>query len=241
VVKRGLIVPHSYTRLRQRSGDNVFGIREAEPLLGVGVRGRLELSRLVRLGWLFRVGRGRYATADPLVRLTPEAEAGIAPYREKEWFPVLHRSIGGILRVYEGRLLGIVLFGSAARGTEKPSSDIDLLVVASRVPDDPEASIVETMTAEKSAEILATDGPKSAPAYLPSLLDAGPTAFRTPGRAMLGVVSDGKILYDPEGRVAKGFAGLRRQFRSSGVRTHRTEEGRPYWSVGTLFDREASA
>lgn len=37
-------------------------------------------------------------------------------------------------QVYGGRLLSLVLFGSVARGTAGPSSDVDLLLVAEPLP-----------------------------------------------------------------------------------------------------------
>jgi hypothetical protein len=238
----GLSVPSSFLRIRERVGDEVFSARAVESLLGPGMKTYAELARLVNAGWLFRVARGRYATVDPLVRLTPKAEAGIGPFRKKEWFPVLERAVGGVLRVYEGRLLGIVLFGSAARGTETPSSDLDLAVVATGLPDTMPEELAETDRAERSAQAVAQAVFEGGRAFHPSsILAVPPGAFDAPGRIMLGVASDGRILYDPKGDVARGLRRLRGRLRAAGVRTHRTDGGRPYWSVGTLFDEEAPA
>jgi predicted nucleotidyltransferase len=43
--------------------------------------------------------------------------------------PVLVRALAGIRRLYGDRLVRIVLFGSRARGEERPESDYDIAVV----------------------------------------------------------------------------------------------------------------
>ncbi len=43
--------------------------------------------------------------------------------------PLLERCARAIREAYPGRLAGIVLFGSTARGDDTPESDIDLLVL----------------------------------------------------------------------------------------------------------------
>ncbi len=43
--------------------------------------------------------------------------------------PLLKRCAEAIRKAYPGRLAGIVLFGSAARGDDGPDSDIDILVL----------------------------------------------------------------------------------------------------------------
>lgn len=231
----GLSIPASFFRLQEATRAEPFG----PPDVAATLKGRtyLELSRLVRLRWLFRLSRGRYATVDPLVRITPRVEGGIEPFRSRCYFPILQRTMGGILRAYHGRLRGVVFFGSAARGALRPTSDLDLGVVAERIPEKIPLDDADVHHAESAADALVMEEwDHSRHYHNPSVLSIPPRAFDTPGRVMLGVLADGVILYDPEGLVREGFARLRRRFREAGVKEYRSEEGRPYWRTGTAFE-----
>ena len=232
----GLTVPGSFLRILEEVRSEPFTPKELEPLLGRGMRTYGELARLARLGWLLRIGRGRYATADPIVRLTPGAERGLAPYRGKCFHPTLHRMTGGALRTYGDRLIGLALFGSVARGAIQPGSDIDMAVFVDSVPSDVMEDLRETMYAERSARAVAmAEMDDSDHFHEPSVLSVPRGAFDSPGRILLGVVADARILYDPDSTVAAGITRLRRMFRRAGVREYRDDAGRPYWSTGTLF------
>ena len=235
-----IVIPGAFLRLWEKTRDEVFVPSEVEELLGS--QPYVELTRLVQRGWLFRLGRGRYATVDPIVRVTPGVEPALRPFRSECWYPILHRMVGGVLRVYTGRVVGIVLFGSMARGTGGPTSDIDLAVFADHLPDDAWADSEDAMSAERSAEPLASAELAIRQHYHAPSVIAGPAdSFDSPGRIMLGIVGSGKILFDPQGKVSEGFETLRRAFRKAGVKEYRTDDGRPYWFTGTLFDQEVPA
>ena len=70
----GLVVPRSFLRLVEATQGQPFTPKAVEELLGRGMKTYGAHSRLAGLRWLFRLGRGRYATVDPIVRLTPGAE-----------------------------------------------------------------------------------------------------------------------------------------------------------------------
>ena len=232
--RTGLSVPASFFRIDEKTRGEPFSPSDVESVLGKGVRTRLELSRLVRLGWLFRLSRGRYATVDPIVRLTPGLDEGISRFRLKCFYPVLQRAVGGIVRLYGPRLQGIALFGSMARGKFRPGSDVDLFVLLDRHEEEVETEVRESTTVSKTVQPLAGEEPRG------HFHDASPVvadarAFRTPGHVMLGVVSDAIVLYDPQGKVAAGLRRLRRLLREAKAKEYRTESGRPYWFTGTLY------
>ncbi len=238
--RSSLTVPASFFRIREKFGDGVFCPAEAAPILGRGTKTYLELSRLVRLGWLFRVGRGRYATVDPLVRMTPGIERGIAPFRSRCWYPILQRTMGGILRAYGSRLLGVVLFGSAARDTAKPESDIDLFLLIDHRPDGDDLARETEILRNGAATLMVDEWDRSRHYHVPKALVSDPRVFETPGPVMIGVVADGRVLYDPSKALSIGLAELRRRFRKTGARQRTTADGTPYWEHGTLFARETT-
>ncbi|MGI0067945.1 MAG: nucleotidyltransferase domain-containing protein, partial [Thermoplasmata archaeon] len=216
-----LVVPGSFLAVEKTTRGDPFSPRDMEVVLGRGMKTYIELARLVRLGWLFRLGRGRYATIDPIVRWHSDVADALRPLRSACFYPILERTVGGILRVYSGRLLGIVLFGSASRQSARPTSDIDLAVIAHDLPADRRDDLRERAAASRTAEALTVEEWERVRHYhVPSLMSVPVEAFYDPGRVMLGVVSDGRILYDPDRVVVKGFAKLRQKFRGAGVREY---------------------
>ena len=239
--RTGLSVPVSYLRLQERISGEPFSLAEGEAVLGSGVRTRLELSRLTRLGWLLRLARGRYVTADPMLRITPKAEGGLQPFRARCFYPVLHRTLGGILRFYGRRLQGVALFGSAARGVPRPTGDLDLFVLLDHALDDVFREVDEEMMVVRDVRsIVVAEWEGRQHLHNPSILTADARAFDAPGRVMLSVLSDGRIIYDPGGALHRGLVRLRRVVRAAGAREERAESGRPAWYTGQLFDEIAT-
>ena len=232
----GIAVPASFLRLTERTRGAVFVPTDVMDLLGHGMTTYAELARLVDTGWCFRLARGRYATIDPVVRLIPSLDEGLRPFRATCFYPVLQRAVGGIARVYEDRLFGIVLYGSAARGELGPESDLDLIAFVDDLASRTEFAVDEASRAGASAEVLVVEQwERNGHYHLPSVLPATARAFDTPGPIMLDIVADARVLFDPRGRVRAGFDRLRRKFSRSGVRRRRTRQGAPYWEFGTLF------
>ena len=81
----------------------------------------------------------------------------------------------------------IILFGSYARGNERPDSDLDLLVV-------------EKKTENRAAEMVRLRRVLSPLRILVDLIVVGEAAFEewsdTPGNLMYEVSSEGKVLYE---------------------------------------------
>ena len=149
-----LTVPAAFLRIRSGIGDPPFSPIEVERFTGkTGVANYVVLSRLARSGWLLRIGRGRYAAAEPAIRTDPQLEDRLAPFRARCFYPILQRAVAGILRVYSGEVIALALFGSAARGSERPESDLDLLVVVDRR----SASVVEDARTQARIARFSTD------------------------------------------------------------------------------------
>jgi predicted nucleotidyltransferase len=119
-------------RVLLRVGGSVSA-REAARLAGIAHSGaRRALEDLTRMGVLDRVE----TPAQHLYAVNSSSEllqTGLAPLFEAERQRVdeVFRWIRGALGAYlaDGRVVSVVIYGSAARGDDEPDSDLDLLVV----------------------------------------------------------------------------------------------------------------
>src|SRR6202521_2480813 len=99
MMRSALSVPEGYLRIRDTLGNDLFSPQDVEGALGTsGMRTYLAVSRWARAGWLLRFSRGRSLAADPLVRMDRAMSSRLTPFRSNCFFPMLHRSLGEILR-----------------------------------------------------------------------------------------------------------------------------------------------
>ncbi|HUZ80279.1 MAG TPA: nucleotidyltransferase domain-containing protein [Thermoplasmata archaeon] len=234
----GLSIPASFLRFRERFGDEPFSVSDAAQVLRA--RPYLELSRLARLGWLFRIGRGRYATVDPLVRLTAGVETNLRPFRSKCFYPILYRSAGEILRLYSGRLRAIALFGSCARGTSGPESDLDLLVLLTERP----ISVYEDARERgrldgSAAPLLVDEFDRTKHYHRAQVLVATEEDFARPAPVLFDLPQEARILYDPDGSLRSALRRLSRLLREKGARRIARAGEAPYWKLGTILEATA--
>jgi predicted nucleotidyltransferase len=119
-------------------------------------------------------------------------------------------------------LLGLVLFGSAARGEMTAASDVDLLVVLA-----PDTDISRDLYRRWNEAIVPDLPPglrgRLAPHFV--TLPPGPTEA---GSLWYEVAVDGRILLDREGRVEHFLRALRREL-ARGTVSRRFAHGHPYW------------
>lgn len=130
---------------------------------------------------------------------------------------------------YGPRLVAVAVFGSVGRGTPREDSDVDLLVVARALPDGPPARRQEFAAVERRlAEALRRVAGDGRPTFLSPVL-------KTPEEVELGsplfhdMVEDARILYDPEGFLARYLARLREELARRGAR-------RVPWGGGWYWD-----
>lgn len=112
-----------------------FTVEEAKVVLDPK-KVSLYLHKMVYFGWADKMGRGLYRLVHPIVALM---EASGVTWRDRvkqrDRLPVLELAVARIFEMFGSRLESIVLFGSLSKGTAKPESDIDLLVVARNLPE----------------------------------------------------------------------------------------------------------
>ena len=128
-------------------------------------------------------------------------------------FPALLRACE---EVYGERLVSLVIFGSYGRGTARPDSDIDLLIVADPLPDGRMRRVDEFEEVERRLGSLLPAEVGTAPPLSP--------VFKTPSEAgrgsplFLDMTEDARILFDREGFFARRLDRLRQRLAELGSR-----------------------
>jgi predicted nucleotidyltransferase len=121
-------------------------------------------------------------------------------------------------RHYGPRLVSLAVFGSVGRGTPRPDSDLDLLIVAvdlplGRVPRVTDFASVEAEVADvfHRARSVGVTGELSPVLKTPSEVELGSPLF-------LDMLEDARILVDQEDFLARTFERLRRRMAQLGAR-----------------------
>lgn len=117
--------------------------------------------------------------------------------------------------VNQFKALGIILFGSTARGEETSKSDIDLLIVLAQ-----DIPINRTLYRDWDREF--KDFEKFSPQFVHL------TNHDEIGGIWLEASIDGEILYDPQGEIKRSLQCIRVLI-AEGVYQRRMSYGHPYW------------
>jgi hypothetical protein len=131
---------------------------------------------------------------------------------------------------YSGRLVSTVVFGSVGRGTPRPDSDVDILIVANPSPNGRMRRVQEFLAIEERLG----GRLKSLERHGFSITLA--PIFRTPAEVQCGsllyldMIRDGRILYDPTGFWRTYIECLERKLHALGAK--RIVQGeRWYWDL----------
>lgn len=139
-------------------------------------------------------------------RTVPGLDPGLLETVAKEW---------------AGDLVGVALFGSAARGDATEASDVDLLVVLDttvRI----ERSLYDRWDRVVRLRERPTDD-RVSPQFV-----ALPLSQEDAGGIWLEVAREGIVLLDRDGRLARFLIALR-DFIATGSVSRKTVHGHPYW------------
>lgn len=119
---------------------------------------------------------------------------------------------------YGSSLVAVALFGSMGRGTARPDSDVDLLVVAEGLPDGRVARAADFAAVERTLEPWAQAARRAglSPAFSPIFKTPSELAQGTP--LLLDMLDDARVLLDVTGVFQQALENLRQRLNALGAR-----------------------
>jgi len=202
-----------------------------------------KLAALMELGLVERRGRlygltergievlGLLSRALELIG-EPQPRIDVDRIPHRVYAPLIERYVRMLLERYSERLLGVVLFGSVARGDWRRDSDIDLMVVVDGWEGKPVWERLRELY-EVRERLRGTEEYRRAlkAGYIPVIqhypLSRGEALkFRM---AYLDVLLDGIVVYERGGFVSEVFRSLRERLSRQGAVRVQRPDGSHYW------------
>lgn len=121
-------------------------------------------------------------------------------------------------RHYGDRLVSVVVFGSMGRGTPRPDSDLDVLIVADQLPHGRMARVVQFAPVEAALEDHVAQGRSAGFTTECAPVFKTPDEVRAGSPLFLDMVEDARILYDRDGFFAGALDRLRARLSELGAR-----------------------
>lgn len=142
---------------------------------------------------------------------------------------------------YGERLVALAVFGSVGRGTARPNSDIDLLLVADPLPDGRLARVREFEAVERALVATLREARDRSVATELSPVFKTPREIASGSPLLLDMTDDARVLFDRGDFLAGALDGFRARLASLGAR--RIWRGNAwYWDLkpdyrpGEVFD-----
>jgi hypothetical protein len=132
--------------------------------------------------------------------------------------PLLARLLEASGEHYGDRLVSLVVFGSAARGTSGPDSDIDLLIVADGLPDGRVPRVRDFMEIERSLAPHLAEARRAGWAVELSPVVKTPAEVAQGSPLFLDMVDDARLLTDRDGFMQQALERLRARLEALGAR-----------------------
>ena len=223
----------AYCKLYSAANGTPFLLDQALGYLQVSrEQGRVILSELARRAYLMRLSRGRYMARSPL-----EVVFGISlgqehpMLKQRTYEPLLREVLTRLFERFRENLISVVLYGSVARGTAKPTSDLDLLAVVRGLPlgfYERAEAIGEALRGVHDSKIRLW---RESGRYVNvDILPFTPEEAEVLRLLYLDFLFDGIILYDREGFMRRVLDRLGRRVRELGGRRTTMPSGKWYWS-----------
>lgn len=145
------------------------------------------------------------------------------------------------LEVYGSRLSAVAVFGSVGRGTPRPESDLDLLIVADALPDGRLRRVDEFAAVEKLVEPVMSAAQSEGLHTRLSPVFKTPEELRRGSPLFLDLVDDAIVLVDRDGALRGQLEHLRGRLRELGARRVWLGDAwywdlKPDYHVGEVFE-----
>ncbi len=137
-------------------------------------------------------------------------------------------------RVYGGRLRSLAVFGSVARGTPRPDSDLDVLLVVDELPAGRRARMAEFEAVDALLEPLLAEARASGVDTIVSPVLKTPTELEAGSLLFLDMVDEARILVDEDGHLRKFLDALGARLAAAGAQRVR-KAGGYYWVLAPNF------
>jgi hypothetical protein len=131
--------------------------------------------------------------------------------------------------VYGERLRSVAVYGSVARGSMRPDSDIDLLIVADLLPDGRLARSNEFEAVEDLLDPIVKGARAEGVHTMLSAIVKTPAELRLGSFLHLDMTDQARILHDPTGLLRDYLADLAARLKAIGA--HRVRKGGGYYWV----------
>ncbi|MHB0887061.1 MAG: nucleotidyltransferase domain-containing protein [Bacillota bacterium] len=149
----------------------------------------------------------------------------------REEYELLVTRLGEATRAtYGPRLVSIVLFGSTARGTPGPESDVDVLIVADPLPAGRLKRVAEFGDIESELDVILRPMREKGLAVSLSPVFKTPEEVKAGSPLFLDMTEDGRILFDRDCFMEVYLQNLRDRLRSLGARRVQYR-GAWYWDL----------
>lgn len=129
---------------------------------------------------------------------------------------------------YGERLVALALFGSVARGTMRPDSDIDLLLIADPLPAGRLARLQEFEQVDRQVEPTLAEARRAGVNTFVSPVLKTPAELRAGSFLHLDLPEEARLLWDPAGTLRGYLDDLRARLKAMGARRVGSGSG-AYW------------
>lgn len=131
------------------------------------------------------------------------------------------------LEVYGESLVSLAVFGSVGRGTPRPDSDVDLLIVANGLPTGRLRRMEGFRAVEDALQRVSAQFQSQGLNLILSPVIRLPTEITAGSPLLLDLVDDARVLYDPNNFLSNALANLRR--RLDALHARRVWAGNAWW------------
>lgn len=229
----------SYSRLYSGFGEDKFSFSAAKSLLCLDdIHARVVLSRLRRAGYVVvfeRKGRMRmYRTMDPSVLAFAEgSEVKNFLVPQGRYVTLILLWCRKLVSHYGERLKSVVLYGSVARGSASPTSDLDFLLVVDGVDRAYGKRIGELVSSQLDPHVVKEKDYLGRNGYSTELSNIiySPVESRAFRLLYLDILHEGRILFDYKNHFSNLSARFKSRLARIGLRKVEVEGGGWYWDL----------